>query len=98
MQRSDPSIPRDHGEEALQPTSGTTAHKRRVLFFVEGFTDIRFVLGLNEICDLTMIVPARTYAESGLGERIKHSGTPIKVAEIAGGKLAFQLRSFAYLD
>jgi hypothetical protein len=24
----------------------------RVLFFVEGFTDIRFVVGLSEICEL----------------------------------------------
>jgi hypothetical protein len=30
----------------------------RVLYFVEGFTDIRFVVGLSEICDLTMAVPA----------------------------------------
>ena len=33
----------------------------RVFFLVEGFTDIRFVVGLSEICELTMIVPARTY-------------------------------------
>ena len=26
-----------------------------VPFFVEGFTDIRFVLGLSQICNLTMI-------------------------------------------
>jgi hypothetical protein len=32
-----------------------------VLFVVEGFTDIRFVVGLSEICDLTMVVPARAY-------------------------------------
>ena len=30
----------------------------RVLFLVEGFTDIRFVVGLSQICDLTMMVPA----------------------------------------
>ena len=33
----------------------------RVLFFVEGFTDIRFVVGLSEICDLTLAVPAGAY-------------------------------------
>ena len=35
------------------------APKPRVLFFVEGNTDIRFIVGLSEICDLTMAVPAR---------------------------------------
>ena len=38
----------------------------RVIFFVEGFTDIRFVVGLSRICELTIIVPARQYAQSGL--------------------------------
>ena len=38
----------------------------RVLFFVEGFTDIRFVVGLSEICDLTLVTPARAFRESGL--------------------------------
>ena len=38
----------------------------RVLFFVEGFTDIRFVAGLSEICDLTLAVPARAFRESGV--------------------------------
>ena len=31
----------------------------RVLFLVEGFTDIRFVVGLSQICELTMMVPMR---------------------------------------
>ena len=30
---------------------------RKVLFFVEGFTDIRFVTGLSQICNLTLCVP-----------------------------------------
>ena len=29
----------------------------KVLYFCEGFTDIRFVVGLSEICDLTMAAP-----------------------------------------
>jgi glycosyltransferase involved in cell wall biosynthesis len=69
----------------------------RVLFFVEGFTDIRFVTGLSEICDLTMIVPARHYAESGLKDRVRQSRAALKVIEIAGGRIAFQARSFACL-
>jgi glycosyltransferase involved in cell wall biosynthesis len=69
----------------------------RVLFFVEGYTDIRFVVGLSEISDLTMAVPARAYEESGLNARIAASGARLHVHEIAGGRVAFQLLSFAYL-
>ena len=69
----------------------------RVLFLVEGFTDIRFVVGLSEICDLTMVVPARAYEESTLRARVAASGARVHVHEIAGSRLAFQARSFAYL-
>jgi glycosyltransferase involved in cell wall biosynthesis len=69
----------------------------RVLFFVEGFTDIRFVVGLSEICDLTMAVPARAYHESGLKARVVASGARLEVHEIAGGRASFQLRSFVFL-
>jgi glycosyltransferase involved in cell wall biosynthesis len=69
----------------------------RVCFFVEGYTDIRFVVGLSEICDLTMAVPARAYAESALEARVAASGARLQVHEIAGGRAAFQLRSLAYL-
>ncbi len=69
----------------------------RVLFFVEGYTDIRFVVGLSEVCDLTMAVPARAYEESGLKERVAASGARLQVREIAGGRASFQLRSFAFL-
>ena len=69
----------------------------RVLFFVEGYTDIRFVVGLSEICDLTMAVPARAYEESALKTRVAKSGAQLHVHEIAGGRAAFQLRSLAYL-
>jgi glycosyltransferase involved in cell wall biosynthesis len=72
-------------------------NRLRVLFFVEGFTDIRFVAGLSEICDLTMAVPARAYRESGLKERVERSGASLAVDELAGGRLAFQLKSFGYL-
>lgn len=69
----------------------------RVLFFVEGFTDIRFVVGLSEICDLTMAVPARAYVESTLKERVASSGARVTVHEIEGSRLEFQLRSLSYL-
>ena len=69
----------------------------RVLFFVEGFTDIRFVVGLSEICDVSLAVPARPYAESGLRERIAEAGLRLAVHEIGGGRLAFQAASLRWL-
>jgi glycosyltransferase involved in cell wall biosynthesis len=69
----------------------------RVLFFVEGFTDIRFVVGLSEICDLTLAVPARAYRDSGLDERLRESGARVEVRTIEGGRLAFQWRSLLWL-
>jgi glycosyltransferase involved in cell wall biosynthesis len=83
---------RDHASVA-SPVAG----RLRVLFFVEGFTDIRFVVGLSQICDLTMAVPAQAYAESGLKDRVAASGARLVVHEIRGGRLAFQARSFSYL-
>ena len=68
-----------------------------MLFFVEGFTDIRFVVGLSRICDLTMVVPARQYGDSGLKARVAESGATLVVHEIAGGRLAFQARSLRYI-
>jgi hypothetical protein len=66
----------------------------RVLFFVEGFTDIRFVTGLSEICDLTMLVPRRAYKESALKARVAESRARVQVHEISGSRMAFQIRSF----
>lgn len=73
------------------------SRRLRVLFFVEGFTDIRFVVGLSEICDLTMAVAAEPYARGGLKERVGRSGARLKVEEIPGGRLGFQARSLRYL-
>jgi glycosyltransferase involved in cell wall biosynthesis len=68
-----------------------------VLFFVEGFTDIRFVAGLSQVCDLTMIVPTRQYRESQLNTRLMESGIKVRVTEVPGGRLAFQFRSLGAL-
>src|SRR5262245_20703047 len=76
---------------------GKSPHAR-ILFLVEGFTDIRFVVGLSKICDLTMIVPARAYADSGLRERVAESGAAISVVPVAGSRLQFQLRSMRELS
>jgi glycosyltransferase involved in cell wall biosynthesis len=67
------------------------------LFFVEGFTDIRFVIGLSEICDLTMVVPERQYLESGLKGRVERAGCRIEVVTVPGGRPAFQFRSLLRL-
>ena len=70
---------------------------RKLLFFVEGFTDIRYVVGLSEIAELSMCVPARAYAESCLKERVAASGARVRVHEIPGGRLSYQWRSLAWL-
>jgi glycosyltransferase involved in cell wall biosynthesis len=69
----------------------------KVLYFCEGFTDIRFVVGLSEICDLDMAAPAWEFRSSGLKDRIAHSGIRLKVDEIHGKRPLFQVRSFLYL-
>lgn len=69
----------------------------KVLYFCEGFTDIRFVVGLSERCDLTMATPEWEFRSSGLADRIAHSGARLAVAEIPGRRPAFQVKSFVYL-
>jgi glycosyltransferase involved in cell wall biosynthesis len=82
----------------LPELPATTPRARlRVLFFVEGFTDIRFVAGLSEICDLTMVVPAREYRSSGLDQRVAELKLDATIITIAGGRPAFQLRSLQWL-
>jgi len=71
--------------------------KRGVLFVVEGFTDIRFVSGLSEICLLTMLVPAREFRSSGLADRIRERDLAVDIVEIPGNRSAFQLRSLRWL-
>ncbi len=75
----------------------TSARPLKVLYFCEGFTDIRFVVGLSEICDLTMATPAWEFRSSGLADRIAQSGARLAVDEIHGRRPLFQLRSFLYL-
>lgn len=69
----------------------------RVLCFVEGFTDIRFIVGLSRICDLSLMVAERAFRSGGLKERVKASGIHVAVEEIPGGRLAFQARSLLRL-
>ena len=46
---------------------------RNLLFFVEGYTDIRYIVGLSQITNLTICVPAEKFVESGLRDRIAAS-------------------------
>lgn len=69
----------------------------RVLFVVEGHTDIRFVAGLAGVSDLTMLVPASAFRASGLDNRMREAGLRVPVHELPGGRLAFQGRSFVWL-
>ena len=69
----------------------------RVLFLVEGHTDIRFVTGLSRIASLTMAVPAAIHRQSDLRERLEASGARVAVDEIPGGRVGYQFASFAYL-
>ncbi|MCC6235350.1 MAG: glycosyltransferase [Verrucomicrobiales bacterium] len=69
----------------------------KVLFVVEGNTDIRFVTGLASVCDLTLLVPQRHYEGSGLDVRVAESGATLRVVRIPGGRAAYQARSFAWL-
>ncbi|MEO8217658.1 MAG: glycosyltransferase family 4 protein [Acidobacteriota bacterium] len=69
----------------------------KLLYLVEGYTDIRFVIGLSEISQLTMIVPERQYFDSGLAERVAQADVSVDVIRIRGGRAAFQVRSLATL-
>ena len=70
---------------------------RKVLFFVEGFTDIRFVVGLSQISNLTLCVPADAYGSSGLRDRVRDSGATLHVVEIPGSRAQFQAQSLRWL-
>lgn len=87
------AAPRDAVENSAMAGRG----RLRVLFFVEGFTDIRFVAGLSQICDLTIVVPAREYRSSGLDQRVRELGLDATIVEVPGGRPAFQIRSMAWL-
>lgn len=74
-----------------------SALELKVLYFCEGFTDIRFVAGLADACHLTVATPAREFHSSGLADRVRHSGAALQVDEIHGGRPAFQVKSLLYL-
>jgi len=68
----------------------------RVLFLVEGNTDIRFVAGLAEVCHLTLVVPQAIFAAHGLKQRVAESGARLTAVEIPGGRVLFPLNALGY--
>jgi glycosyltransferase involved in cell wall biosynthesis len=84
-------------EPQATPSRAAAPAQVRVLFLVEGFTDIRFVVGLSQISKLTMVVPAREYRQSHLIDRVTESGASVRVIEIPGGRLRYQVQSLRAL-
>ena len=82
-------------EGELYPSK--TSRTLKVLFVVEGYSDIRFVTGLSEICELTMVVPAEQYQQSGLHQRLMMSAANVNVDLLRGGRLRYQAACFRYL-
>ncbi|HLW71099.1 MAG TPA: glycosyltransferase [Candidatus Binataceae bacterium] len=82
---------------SFAPGRAAARAAQRVFFLVEGFTDIRFVAGLSEICELTMVVPAVEYRASGLAQRLAELSLKLELIEIGGRRLAFQIGSLAWL-
>jgi glycosyltransferase involved in cell wall biosynthesis len=82
---------------AGQQLGRPTARRLRVLFVVEGYTDIRFVTGLSEICELSMLLPAKQYHQSGLHQRILTSGAELNIHLVKGGRIRYQAASLAFL-
>ncbi|MDQ6666506.1 MAG: hypothetical protein M3Z23_19170, partial [Acidobacteriota bacterium] len=51
----------------------------------------------SEVFDLTIVVPARQYVESGLDRRVANSGAHLTVAQIPGGRAKYQFRCLRYI-
>src|ERR1700688_3336943 len=96
MNRINPSASNEMGALVADGHELQSSHAQ-VLFVVEGYSDIRFVTGLSEICELTMLVPSKQYRESGLRDRPLASGATVQVDELEGGRLRYQAASFRYL-
>jgi glycosyltransferase involved in cell wall biosynthesis len=69
----------------------------RLLFVVEGYTDIRFVAILSEISTLTLLTPSKHYRSSGLKERLEALGLPVEVHEVSSSRLSYQIACTSYL-
>jgi glycosyltransferase involved in cell wall biosynthesis len=71
--------------------------RTRLLFVVEGYTDIRFVSLLSEISELTLLIPREHYRRSGLEQRLNDARLPVEVIEVPGARAPYQWASLVYL-
>ncbi len=72
--------------------------KLKMLLVLEGNTDIRFVNGLCERFDVTILGPkSNLQVTGGLLDRIKERGLKVDVIEIEGGRLKYQVAAFFQL-
>jgi glycosyltransferase involved in cell wall biosynthesis len=78
-------------------TCKVTDSRPRMIFVVEGFTDIRFLSVLAEVSNLTVLAPRVKCRQSGLYERLCELGLPATLIELEGDRLQYQAASAAYL-
>ncbi len=81
----------------MNPAPARSERLPRVLFAVEGNTDIRLVTLFADVCDLTLLVPAEHYESSGLEDRVRRSGAAVRAEKIPGDRLRYQLASLRWL-
>lgn len=75
-----------------------TDKKAKMLFVLEGNTDIRFISGLCDYFDVSLMGPATYLNDSGgLKDRMKDLGLNVPVIELSGGRLVYQFKSFIEL-
>lgn len=79
------------------PVVTAEASRVRLLFVVEGNTDIRFVCLLSEVSDLTILIPREHFRSSGLQDRLLDLGLAVAVHEIPSARIAYQLAVSRYL-
>lgn len=71
---------------------------KKVLLFLEGNTDIRYIIGLAECSNLEIAIPKSIYEKvGGLKARIEELNLKIKVHPIDAGRVFFQLKSLIFL-
>lgn len=72
--------------------------QKRVLLFLEGNTDIRYIRGLALSSELEIVIPKSIYEKNGgLKKRIESLDLKVLVHPLAGGRMAFQFKSLIFL-
>lgn len=72
--------------------------QKRLLLFLEGNTDIRYIRGLALNSELEIVIPKSIYEKNGgLKKRIESMELKVLVHALDGGRLAFQFKSLIFL-